>query len=75
MAKLSKGARKALPKSAFAGPGRSFPVNDRDHAEAALMDAPKSERKGTITAGQEKKIFSRAKAELARTDKGGHRGR
>lgn len=37
MAKLSAKARKGLPSSAFAGPGRSFPVEDRDHALAAAM--------------------------------------
>jgi hypothetical protein len=34
---LTAKARKALPKSAFAGPGRSFPVQDKNHAEAAAM--------------------------------------
>jgi len=37
MAKLSKATRKKLPQSAFAGPGRSFPVNDKAHARAAIM--------------------------------------
>lgn len=42
MAKLSTKARKALPGSKFAGPGRSFPVENKAHAEAALMDVGKS---------------------------------
>lgn len=37
MARLTAKARKALPSSAFAGPGRSFPVQNKDHAEAAAM--------------------------------------
>ena len=37
MARLSAAARKALPDSAFAGPNRSFPVQDADHARAAAM--------------------------------------
>ena len=37
MARLSASARKALPGSAFAGPNRSFPVQDKDHAQAAAM--------------------------------------
>lgn len=37
MTRLTAKARKALPGSAFAGPGRSFPVQDKDHAEAAAM--------------------------------------
>lgn len=36
MAKLSSKARKALPNSAFAGPGRSYPINDPSHARNAL---------------------------------------
>jgi hypothetical protein len=35
MARLSASARKAIPTAKFAGPGRSFPVEDKDHAEAA----------------------------------------
>lgn len=38
MAKLSAKARKALPASDFAGPDRSFPINDKNHARAALME-------------------------------------
>lgn len=35
MAKLNAAARKALPSSTFAGPGRSYPIPDRSHAIAA----------------------------------------
>ena len=47
MAKLSSGERNKLPDSAFAGKGRSFPVEDKKHARAAIMlsgKAPPSER-------------------------------
>ena len=37
MAKLTKAARAAIPTSKFAGPDRSFPVNDKAHARAAIM--------------------------------------
>ena len=37
MARLTAAERRALPDSAFAGPNRTFPVNDADHARAALM--------------------------------------
>ena len=37
MARLKAKARRALPNSAFAGPGRSFPVQDKNHAQAAAM--------------------------------------
>jgi hypothetical protein len=36
MARLTAAQRNALPDSAFAGPGRSYPVNDAAHARAAL---------------------------------------
>lgn len=36
---MSAGKRASLPNSAFAGRNRSFPVNDRAHAEAAIMDS------------------------------------
>ena len=45
--KLTKKARSKIPTSKFAGPGRSFPVEDKKHARAALMligKAPASAR-------------------------------
>lgn len=42
MAKLSTSERQDLPNSAFAGPGRSYPIHDENHARAALTDVAKS---------------------------------
>lgn len=39
MAKLTTKHRDALPASVFAGPDRSYPVNDRAHAAAAKSRA------------------------------------
>jgi hypothetical protein len=39
MAKLTTGERNALPATDFAGPDRSFPVNDASHARNALARA------------------------------------
>lgn len=36
MARLSAAARRRLPESAFALPGRRYPIEDREHAGAAL---------------------------------------
>lgn len=36
MARLTAAQRKKLPASAFAGPNRSYPVQDAGHAKAAL---------------------------------------
>ena len=39
MAKLTAKQRNSLPGKAFAGPGRSYPINDPGHARAALSRA------------------------------------
>jgi hypothetical protein len=39
MAKLNAKARNRLPDSAFAGPGRSYPIEDPGHARNALARA------------------------------------
>lgn len=62
--KLTTSQRKALPSSEFAGPGRSFPVNDKVHAEKALQLAPRSEAAGNISASQAAAIKAKAKKKL-----------
>jgi hypothetical protein len=47
MAKLTAAKRKALPNKTFAGPNRTFPIPDKNHAKAALAlirHAPPSAR-------------------------------
>jgi hypothetical protein len=39
MSKLSASERKKIPTDEFAGPDRSYPIEDRAHAEAAILDA------------------------------------
>jgi hypothetical protein len=39
MAKLTTTARKAIPTSEFAGPDRSYPIEDKNHARNALARA------------------------------------
>lgn len=36
MAKLTAAARKKIPTKSFAGPDRSYPINDASHARNAL---------------------------------------
>jgi len=36
MAKLTTAARKAIPTKEFAGPDRSYPIEDKSHARNAL---------------------------------------
>ncbi|QDH13422.1 hypothetical protein E3E12_03500 [Formicincola oecophyllae] len=69
MAILTEAERMALPNSAFALEARrAFPIMDKDHAEAALMDAPLSLRAGHITPAQKEYIDACAH-EVLRTGK------
>ena len=62
MARLTAAARRALPDSAFAGPGRTFPVEDAGHAKAALGLRGHAPKKARAT------IKRRAEAELHHND-------
>lgn len=47
MATLTQKVRNSIPTSKFAGPGRSYPIPDANHARAALSmlhNAPASEQ-------------------------------
>ncbi len=62
MARLTAAQRRKLPASDFAGPNRSFPINDANHARAALSmlhNAPPSAR-ARIRAAAERKLGKRA---------------
>jgi hypothetical protein len=69
MAKLTAAKRKAMPKKEFAGPGKSFPVNDKKHARLAISGATRSENAGNISASTAAKIKAKARAKLADGDK------
>lgn len=60
MAKLSTAARKALPDKDFAGPGRTYPVEDKSHAANAKARASEEANKGNLSKSAEKKIDARA---------------
>lgn len=60
MAKLTAAKRNALPASAFAGPNRTYPVEDASHARAAKSGASRAVRVGNIGAATKKKIDARA---------------
>lgn len=66
MAKLTTKTRNALPKSDFAGPGRSYPVNDRAHAANAKARATQQENKGNLSPSQAAKIRAKANKVLDR---------
>lgn len=72
MAKLTTAKRKKMPKSEFAGPGKSYPVNDRSHAANAKARASQAVNSGRMSKSQESRIDAKANRVLAK--KGG-RGR
>ncbi len=59
--KLTADMRTRMSKKVFAGPGRSFPVNDKNHARLAISGATRSERAGNISVGTENRIKARAR--------------
>jgi len=60
MAKLTTKARKALPASKFAGPGRSYPVPDKSHAANAKARATQAVNAGRMSKAQAAKIDAKA---------------
>lgn len=55
MAKLTAKARKALPASDFAGPGRTYPIQDRSHAANAKTRASGKSVEGRVDAAVARK--------------------
>lgn len=64
MARLSAKDRAALPASDFAGPGRSYPVNDKAHAVQAERMVGRGVKAGNITPATAAKIKTKAKAKV-----------
>lgn len=64
MARLTSKARAKIPAAKFAGPGRSFPVEDKSHARAALMLI------GKAPEGARPRIRAMARAELRKAGGG-----
>lgn len=66
MAKLSADARKKLPGKDFAGPGRSFPIEDKAHAVAAERLVGRAEKAGSVTLKQAQTIRAKAARKLGK---------
>jgi len=60
MAKLTTKARKSLPKSDFAGPDRSYPVENKSHAANAKARVSEAVNKGRMSKSEERKIDAKA---------------
>jgi hypothetical protein len=61
---LTSKERGQIPTDKFAGPKRSFPVEDKKHARLALSGAARSENVGNISAAERAAIDAKAKAVL-----------
>ena len=55
MAKLTAKARKKIPDSDFAGPNRSYPIEDKSHARNALSRASGKSVEGRVRAAVKRK--------------------
>lgn len=55
MAKLTAAARKKIPGKDFAGPGRSYPIEDASHARNALARASGKSVQGEVDAAVHRK--------------------
>ncbi len=68
MAKLTVGKRNKLPGKDFAGPGRSYPVNDKSHAANAKARASQAVNAGRMSASEKAKIDAKADRKLGVKD-------
>lgn len=64
MARLTAGRRARMPKSSFAGPGRSFPINDPLHARLAISGATRAQNAGNISTSTAASIKAKARDKL-----------
>ena len=70
MARLKVATRNALPSSDFAGPARSFPIPDPNHARAALSMAHYASDPGAIRAAVHRKFPQIGRASMLKHLKG-----
>lgn len=66
MTKLSAAARNKLPKSAFAGPGRSYPIENKAHAANAKARASQMEKAGKLSPSAKARIDAKANKVLGK---------
>ena len=73
MAKLSSEARDKLSAGKFAGPDRSYPVNDHSHAANAKARASQAVKAGRMSEGEKSKIDAKANKVLGKKPERGER--
>lgn len=64
MTKLTTTSRNALPKAAFAGPDRTYPIPDASHARNALARVSQAVNSGRVSSSTAAKIRAKARAKL-----------
>lgn len=64
MSKLTASERNKMPASDYAGPHKTFPIPDADHARAAISGASRAENAGNISASRKASIDAIARAML-----------
>lgn len=62
MSKLSTAKRDELPDSAFALPGRRYPIPDAAHAKNAKARAAEMHNRGLLTKGEFEEVCRKADA-------------
>ncbi len=67
MATLTTAQRRRIPTSKFAGPDRSYPVEDRSHAANAKARAKQQLNRGSLSQATYRRIVTKANRVL-----GGH---
>lgn len=67
--KLDAKKRAKMPKKDFAGKGKSFPVNDANHARLAIGGATRAMRAGNISSSEAASIKAQARAKLGKSKK------
>jgi len=65
VSKLTAAMRNHLPDSKFAGPDRSYPINDPPHAANAKARATQQENKGNLSPAAAARIRARANKVLS----------
>ena len=60
MAKLTSSERNSLPSSSFAGPGRSYPIEDPEHGRKAIQLGARSVKAGNLSSSE----YSHIKSEV-----------
>lgn len=60
MSELTSKTRNALPTSEFAGPDRSYPVNDASHAANAKARAKQQLDRGNLSQDEYQQIVAKA---------------